>query len=194
MRIAVASMVIVFLVGMALWLFLFRIGLHMLDDIRKGLYQSEINHKVVSKYDDCIKLEIPIHNVTVFVEKILENEKIHGLRLKEWERFAGSLRYIVALIGLFFSFFMRENVDELYVCLAVAAMCFVALGCMDRLTDVKGYCKDTVTQLVDYLENSGQVRVQEGRVMAEKLKGRAASDFMKMNKWYDKISAAQAGK
>ena len=44
---------------------------------------------------------------------------------------------------------------------------------------------------VDYLENSGAVRSEAGKVMAAKLKGKAASEFMKMNRRYDKICAAK---
>ena len=46
-------------------------------------------------------------------------------------------------------------------------------------------------ELVDYLENSGAVRSEAGKVMAAKLKGKAASEFMKMNRRYDKICAAK---
>ena len=45
--------------------------------------------------------------------------------------------------------------------------------------------------LTDYLENSGAVRSEAGKVMAAKLKGKAASEFMKMNRRYDKICAAK---
>ena len=74
---------------------------------------------------------------------------------------------------------------------SITAMCCVSLHFMDCMADVDGYLKDTVVELVDYLENSGAVRSEAGKVMAAKLKGKAASEFMKMNRRYDKICAAK---
>lgn len=67
--------------------------------------------------------------------------------------------------------------------------------CVPAFYGLYGRCgrlfKDTVVELVDYLENSGAVRSEAGKVMAAKLKGKAASEFMKMNRRYDKICAAK---
>ena len=57
--------------------------------------------KAVDKYDDCCKLEIAVNNTEVFVEKIIENEKICGLRMKAWQRIAGMVKYGIALLGIF---------------------------------------------------------------------------------------------
>ena len=174
MKIIVVLMAVVFMAGMAIWLFLFKNCYEMIQDIRSGTRKVPVIRKAVDKYDDCCKLEIAVNNTEVFVEKIIENEKICGLRMKAWQRIAGMV-----------------NTDEVYICAAVAAMCCVSLHFMDCMADVDGYLKDTVVELVDYLENSGAVRSEAGKVMAAKLKGKAASEFMKMNRRYDKICAAK---
>ena len=191
MRAVVIMIVALFVGGMAIWLSLFKYCCMMINDIRSGTRRVHVIRKVIQKYDDCRKLDISVNNVEVFVEKILESEKICGLRLKEWERLAGSFKYIIVLLGIFSGIILKGNADEIYICAAVAAMCCVALHFMDRLTDAKGYFKDTVVELVDYLENSGAVRSEAGKVMASKLKGKAASEFVKMNKRYEKICAAK---
>ena len=191
MRAVVIMIVALFVGGMVVWLSLFGYCCMMINDIRSGTRRVHVIRKVIQKYDDCRKLDISVNNVEVFVEKILESEKICGLRLKEWERLAGSFKYIIVLLGIFSGIILKGNTDEIYICVAVAAMCCVGLHFMDRLTDAKGYFKDTVVELVDYLENSGAVRSQAGKVMASKLKGKAASEFVKMNKRYEKICAAK---
>ncbi len=184
-------MAVVFMAGMAVWLFLFKTCCEMIQDIRGGTRKVPVIRKVVGKYDDCRKLEIAVNNTEVFVEKIIENEKICGLRMKAWQRLAETVKYVIVLLGIFSGIFLKGNTDEIYICAAVAAMCCVSLHFMERMADVDGYLKDTVVELVDYLENSGAVRSEAGRVMAAKLKGKAASEFMKMNRRYDKICAAK---
>ena len=56
-------------------------------------------------------------------------------------------------------------------------MCCVSLHFMDCMSDVDGYLKDTVVELVDYLENSGAVRSEAGKVMAAKLKSVRQKDI-----------------
>ena len=184
-------MAVVFMAGMAIWLFLFKNCYEMIQDIRSGTRKVPVIRKAVDKYDDCCKLEIAVNNTEVFVEKIIENEKICGLRMKAWQRIAGMVKYGIALLGIFSEVLFKGNTDEVYICAAVAAMCCVSLHFMDCMADVDGYLKDTVVELVDYLENSGAVRSEAGKVMAAKLKGKAASEFMKMNRRYDKICAAK---
>lgn len=191
MKIFVAVMVLVFIAGITVWLLLFKICYEMIRDIRSGTRKVPVIRKVIDKYDDCKKLDIAVNNAEAFVEKIIENEKICGLRIKAWQRIAGTFKYIIALLGIFSGVFFRGNTDEVYICVAVAAMCCVALHFMGRLADVEGYLKDTVVELVDYLENSGAVRSEAGKVMAAKLKGKAASEFVKMNRRYEKIYAAK---
>ena len=185
MKIIVVLMAVVFMAGMAIWLFLFKNCYEMIQDIRSGTRKVPVIRKAVDKYDDCCKLEIAVNNTEVFVEKIIENEKICGLRMKAWQRIAGMVKYGIALLGIFSAVLFKGNTDEVYICAAVAAMCCVSLHFMDCMADVDGYLKDTVVELVDYLENSGAVRSEAGKVMAAKLKGKAASEFMKMNRRYD---------
>lgn len=64
--------------------------------------------KAVDKYDDCCKLEIAVNNTEVFVEKIIENEKICGLRMKAWQRIAGMVKYGIALLGIFSAVLLKE--------------------------------------------------------------------------------------
>ena len=153
MKIIVVLMAVVFMAGMAIWLFLFKNCYEMIQDIRSGTRKVPVIRKAVDKYDDCCKLEIAVNNTEVFVEKIIENEKICGLRMKAWQRIAGMVKYGIALLGIFSAVLFKGNTDEVYICAAVAAMCCVSLHFMDCMADVDGYLKDTVVELVDYLEN-----------------------------------------
>mgnify|MGYP005901172805 FL=1 len=94
-------MAVVFMAGMAIWLFLFKNCYEMIQDIRSGTRKVPVIRKAVDKYDDCCKLEIAVNNTEVFVEKIIENEKICGLRMKAWQRIAGMVKYGIALLGIF---------------------------------------------------------------------------------------------
>lgn len=185
----IAATGILFIGGMAVWLLLFKICCQMINDIRSGTRKVPVIRKVVEKYDDCKKLDIAVNNAKAFVEKIIENEKICGLRLKEWQRLAGSFKYMIVMLGIWFALVMKDNFEEIYICTGITAMSVVALHLMDMLTDVKGYLNDTVIELVDYLENSGALRSEAGRVTSSKLKGEAASEFIKLNRRYEKICA-----
>lgn len=101
MKIIVVLMAVVFIAGMAIWLFLFKNCYEMIQDIRSGTRKVPVIRKAVDKYDDCCKLEIAVNNTEVFVEKIIENEKICGLRMKAWQRIAGMVKYGIALLGIF---------------------------------------------------------------------------------------------
>ena len=144
MKIIVVLMAVVFMAGMAIWLFLFKNCYEMIQDIRSGTRKVPVIRKAVDKYDDCCKLEIAVNNTEVFVEKIIENEKICGLRMKAWQRIAGMVKYGIALLGIFSAVLFKGNTDEVYICAAVAAMCCVSLHFMDCMADVDGYLKDTV--------------------------------------------------
>ena len=100
MKIIVVLMAVVFMAGMAIWLFLFKNCYEMIQDIRSGTRKVPVIRKAVDKYDDCCKLEIAVNNTEVFVEKIIENEKICGLR--EWSNM-GLLYW-----EYFRRFFLRE--------------------------------------------------------------------------------------
>ena len=115
-------MAVVFMAGMAIWLFLFKNCYEMIQDIRSGTRKVPVIRKAVDKYDDCCKLEIAVNNTEVFVEKIIENEKICGLRMKAWQRIAGMVKYVIALLGIFSAVLFKGNTDEVYICAAVAAM------------------------------------------------------------------------
>ena len=73
MKIIVVLMAVVFMAGMAIWLFLFKNCYEMIQDIRSGTRKVPVIRKAVDKYDDCCKLEIAVNNTEVFVEKIIEN-------------------------------------------------------------------------------------------------------------------------
>lgn len=108
MKIIVVLMAVVFMAGMAIWLFLFKNCYEMIQDIRSGTRKVPVIRKAVDKYDDCCKLEIAVNNTEVFVEKIIENEKICGLRMKAWQRIAGMVKYGIALLGIFSAVLLRE--------------------------------------------------------------------------------------
>lgn len=141
MKIIVVLMAVVFMAGMAIWLFLFKNCYEMIQDIRSGTRKVPVIRKAVDKYDDCCKLEIAVNNTEVFVEKIIENEKICGLRMKAWQRIAGMVKYGIALLGIFSAVLFKGNTDEVYICAAVAAMCCVSLHFMDCMSDVDGYLR-----------------------------------------------------
>ena len=58
MKIIVVLMAVVFIAGMAIWLFLFKNCYEMIQDIRSGTRKVPVIRKAVDKYDDCCKLEI----------------------------------------------------------------------------------------------------------------------------------------
>ena len=109
MKIIVVLMAVVFMAGMAIWLFLFKNCYEMIQDIRSGTRKVPVIRKAVDKYDDCCKLEIAVNNTEVFVEKIIENEKICGLRMKAWQRIAGMVKYGIALLGIFSAVLFKGN-------------------------------------------------------------------------------------
>ena len=185
-------MAVVFMAGMAIWLFLFKNCYEMIQDIRSGTRKVPVIRKAVDKYDDCCKLEIAVNNTEVFVEKIIENEKICGLRMKAWQRIAGMVKYGIALLGIFSAVLFKGNTDEVYICAAVAAMCCVSLHFMDCMADVDGYLKDTVVELVDYLDYYNNRRIKmKLKGLPPALHRQQALSFMKMNRRYDKICAAK---
>lgn len=60
MKIIVVLMAVVFMAGMAIWLFLFKNCYEMIQDIRSGTRKVPVIRKAVDKYDDCCKLEIAV--------------------------------------------------------------------------------------------------------------------------------------
>lgn len=196
MKIVITVMVVMFMTGMAAWLILYRRFAALIYDVRNGEYKTPLMKQIVIKYSNCTKLEITIHNVNAFVEKIIENYKEYGLRFAEWEKVAKAMEYLIVMLSVAAAFAMRTSLDELYICATVGLLSALALHLCGRLTDTRGVRRTLLAETVDYLENSGELLDYSLAVKPEvkKLTGRAAAEFMKMSRRYERIQAASTGK
>lgn len=192
MRILIVVIAVFFLTGMTAWLTLFRNYTALLGDIRHSTYKTPLMKQIVLKYDNCRKLEISIHNVNAFVEKLVENYKIGGLRFDEWQRVAKALEYFIIMLGILGAFLFRNSFDAANICVAVAALSAMALHLMDKFTDATGFNRMIVVETVDYLENTGAHRVSVREQLSGKLTKEAATEFEKLNKSYEKIEAGSS--
>lgn len=75
MKIIVVLMAVVFIAGMAIWLFLFKNCYEMIQDIRSGTRKVPVIRKAVDKYDDCCKLEIAVNNTEVLWKRLSKMRK-----------------------------------------------------------------------------------------------------------------------
>lgn len=195
MRLVITVMAVMFVAGMAAWLILFRGYSALIYDVRHGEYRTPLMKQIVAKYSSCRKLEITIHNVNAFVEKIMENYKEYGLRFSAWEKLAKAMEYLIVMLLVAAAFALRASLDELYICATVGVLSALALHLCGRLTDTRGVRRTLLAETVDYLENSGKLLDLNAaeKPQFRKLTGRAAVEFVRLNRRYERIQAA-AGK
>jgi hypothetical protein len=190
MYFVIILMAIFFLIGMFAWLTIFRKYYSLINDVRRGNYKKPLIKQIVLKYDNCKKLEITINNVNAFVEKLIANYKVMGLRFTAWRRLAKCLEYFIIMIGIITSFIMRDSTDAIYICIGITALCTIALILMERMTDMESVHRTLIAETVDYLENTGAHRNLIKEQYSGKLTKEAANEFDKLNKSYEKIEAA----
>lgn len=191
MQLIIMVMVSMCVAGITTWLILFRNYSVALWDVRNASYKTPLIKTVILRYSDCRKLNINVNNVKVFVEKIVENSEIWGLRPDIWEKFARLMKYMTIMITIVTAFFVRDNGDALYICVTVGVLSFLAIHMCAKLTDIARLREILVTETVDYLENSGEVigKVHKYKPTCSKLTGRAAAEFERMNRQYEKIQS-----
>jgi hypothetical protein len=190
MRVIIIIMAVMFVAGIVAWLVLFQSYTDLINDIRKKQHRTALVKQVVLKYDTCKRLELSIYDVNAFVERVIEGQTVLGLQLAEWEFVAKSMKYLVAVVGGITAFVMRNNLYTVYMYMAVAALSIIALQLMDRLTDVKTLHKALTQELVEELERSSPSECMiDGQITAKLTRG-AASEFVKLNRCYEKIELA----
>lgn len=193
MRLVITAIVVMFIIGMAAWLVLYRNYSQMLSDVRQSGFRTPLIKLIIKKYIDCRKLDICVRNAEAFVEKNIENNRICGvLSYEALEKLARTIEYLIGMLAVVSAFFVRNTPEELYMCFTIGAVAVMALHLFGRLADIPKLHKMLVTELVDYIENSGalpQLNL-EGTPKVSRLKGKAYTDFVKMNKSYEKIQAS----
>lgn len=192
MRLVVTAIVMMFITGMAAWLVLYRNYSMMLADVRRSGFKTPLIKLIIKKYSDCRKLDICVRNAEAFVEKNIENNRICGLSYETLEKLARTIEYFIGMLAVVSAFFMQSRPDEVYMCLTVGAVAVMALHLFGRLADIQRLHRMLVTELVDYIENSGSLPQlnMEGTSKVSRLKGKAYTDFVKMNRSYEKIQAS----
>lgn len=192
MRLVVTAIVVMFIIGMAAWLVLYRNYSLMLSDVRQSGFRTPLIKLIIKKYMDCRKLDICVRNAEAFVEKNIENNRICGLSYEALEKLARTIEYFIGMLAVVSAFFMRETPEEVYMCFTVGAVAVIALHLFGRLVDIPRLHKILVTELVDYIENSGTLPQMnlEGTAKVSRLRGKAYTDFVKMNRSYEKIQAS----
>lgn len=194
MRMVITAMVIMFITGMAAWLVLYRNYSYMLTDIKRSEFKVPLIKSILKKYSDCKKLDISIRNGKAFVEKNIETYRIFGVSPETVEKLAKAMEYLIEMLAIVAAFFMRDKLDAVYICVTVGAVSGLALHLFGRLADVSKLKKLLIVELVDYIDNSGDLPQvnSSGVTELKKLTGKAYIDFVKLNKCYAKIQASGA--
>ena len=195
MRFFVAAMVLMFGVGMAVWLVLYRNYTRILWDVRNSEYKTELVKRIVRRYIDCRKLNIEVRNVEVFVEKSVIEHEICGLSQGIVSKVGKSMEYLIVIVTALAVVFYRNSMDETYMCIVLGVLSAVALHLCRRLADIDGVQWSIVVELTDYLENSGELPyVTHKHSASGKLSTRAYMDFVKLNRCFNRIySTRQSG-
>lgn len=191
MKLIIALIMLLFIFGTIVWILLYRSWFLLLEDVRRGEFKTPLIRQVIVKYNDCKKLDIKVKNVRVFVEKVTENNKICGLSAHFWEKTAKCAEYIIVMLATAAIFVMRRENDAVCVIAAVAALSAMALHLLGRITDTRQINKIIITDMVDFLENSGELPLNYTffNAKADRLTGKAYADFVKLNRCYQKIQS-----
>lgn len=193
MRVIIGLMTAMGVLGMTAWLILFGSCRKILCDIRNGKHSTPLVKKMISKYVDCKKLDINVQNVRAFVEKMLDTERICGLNPKMLVSIGVGVKYLLIMTMIIGMFVFKGNYDAAYVVLTTGLITALALHLCEKLTDYAGVHRRIVVEMVDFLENSGDVVLRERKYKptCSKLTGRAAAEFEKMSRQYDRLNRKQ---
>ena len=194
MRLVISLMIIMFIVGMTAWFILYGSYSQLLADVKYSEFKTPMMKQIILKYNDCRKLDIKVKNVKAFVEKVIENYEVCGLSPVTWEKLAKCMEYFIVMLATIAAFIMRNQPDAVYACVTVGILAAMALHLSGRLADTRRLHKMIVLDMVDYLENSGELPLQHTftKPTFKKLTGRAYLDFVKMKRCYEKIESASS--
>lgn len=193
MSIIIVAMVLMFGLGMAVWLMLYTNYTRLLWDVKNSEYKMPLIKLIIRKYVDCKKLDIDVRNVNAFVEKSISGYEFCGIAHAFWEKLAKSMEYLIVMLAASSALFFRDRADEVYMCIALGVLSTMALHLCRKIADIEGAQRIIVIELVDYLENSGGLPfVNAGANLPCKLSGKAYVDFVKLNRCFDKIYEARS--
>jgi len=175
----------VWLVAILIWCILFRYSTRLLADVRNGVWSEPLIKQVIVRYDNCKKLDLMVHNVDVFVEKIIENDKKCGFTIRQWGLIANSLEYVALLAGIasLLTEYQQSKQAGFIAILILGAI--LILHELAHLWSKKMILRTLIVELADYLENSTEIREQA--CVISKLHGESANEFAKLRKNYKKI-------
>lgn len=191
MKIILLGTGIMFLVGMTAWLTLFRYVTAISQDCRFKTFQTRLKRQVVSRYNDCKKLDLKIVNLNDFVRKIFDEYVVFGLSFMKLFKLARCMEYLIGVSASCAVLFNGADISRCYVYAAMAALEILALRLTGNMVDYIYERKRIISELVNELENFEKSARMSGRPQSlhypEKLTGKAASEFVKLNKQYKRI-------
>ncbi len=190
----IVAMVLMFGLGMVLWLVLYTNYSRLLDDVRSCRYKTPLIKQIIRRYVDCKKLEIDVRNVNVFVEKSIVGYEVCGLAHGCLEKLAKSMEYLIVMLAVSSALFFMDRPDEVYMCMALGVLETLALHLCRKLADIGMTQRSVVIELVNYLENSGELPyiVLNEKKELDRLSGRAYLDFVKLNRCFNRIYEARS--
>lgn len=191
MKIVLLGMGILFLFGMTAWLTLFRYMTAIAQDCRFRTFKTQMKRRVVSRYSDCKKLDIKIVNINDFVERIFDEYLVYGFSFLSLSKLARRTEYAIGIMAAASVLFQGQDISKCYVYIAMAALEILALRLTGNMVDYGYERKKIISGLVSELENFERTSEISGKPFSlnypEKLTGKAASEFVKLNKQYKRI-------
>lgn len=165
-------------------------------EIRRG---NSLTRQIKLKFASCKKLDIQVNNTEVFVEKLMDNYRVCGFSLTGLGNVVHIMAYVCILLGLLGVYMFRETPPEMLMIGGLAAACFCMLKVVACLVDAPEHMGRIKVELVDSLENYSkgdsdrleeEMKTLEEEPVAQKhFTKEAGSEFQKMSKSFQKISA-----
>ncbi len=195
MKLIVMAVSAMLMAGTAAWLVLFRNYCVLIWDVRHGKYKTPLMKQILIKYMNCREAELQIPDMAAFVEKNIDHYMVHGLKVCTWERLAKKMERCVigvSVVPALIAWIFWDGAVVLYICATVGALSAISLHVCGKLTNAASLRRTLILETVACLENNGEFLGQSvrGNPLADKLTGKAALEFIRMNRRYAQIQAA----
>lgn len=154
--------------------------------IKQSDHMNETKNKFLKqirqKFENSYRLNFGVNNISVFIEKQVNQYRFMGFSLQGINNFSGQASGLVILSGILLSlaaYWYKMNFDliVLYTCVGIV----LGIGCYlwDNLIDASGCRQVLLAQLGDYLENNLKNQLLRDVADVEDLDLKAVDDTVK---------------
>ena len=191
MKIILLGMLMIFLLGMTAQLTLYTIMAYIKEDCRRKMMRTAFVKNTILRYEECRKLGIKVDNIKGFVQNSFDSGLLWGYSPDLLYGAALKSRYIIIATGTVSAVLHVNDLQKCFIYISMTMLQVMALKILENMTDYNNTKKSVIlmmqNELIHFEKYSVLLKENVSCIYTGKLRGQAASEFVKLNKQYKQI-------